>query len=661
MSKLRLAVALIIAVGVVGFLIPTPPVLSFEELKQSQVVSDLRILDRKGFQLDFLRVDYKRRQLAWLRLGEFPEFLRKLLQQEEDQRFFRHSGVDYRALFSAARDAVQGHPRGGSTLSMQLYALLQKRQVPKEKWQRPLWRMRGALALEKSWSKDEILESYLNLAPSRGDLIGFPAAAQFLFGKKMDQISEIEAAALVALLRSPNTSIEKVRERMQRMLTKANKPAVDLADFQFSERKDFFKRHRSLLPVFANELIQQKRAGEVQTSLDSRVQELAYRNLQDSLKELAGRNVQEGAVLVLNTKTSEVLAYVGNPGPTMTEKFEIDGVQARRQYGSTLKPFIYAKAFEKNILTPNSLIDDNAQVISVGQGQVYDPKSYDFVFRGPVRIKEALASSLNVPAVKTMMLVGQNDFVDLLMQLGFSDMQSADYYGPSLALGTLDGTLWDLAHAYQKLSVHADDNLLPSLFSKETKQKVFEVLSSAENRRLTFGTGSILNLPFPAMVKTGTSKDMRDNWCVGFSDHFLVAVWVGNFSGESMWNVSGVSGAAVAWSRIMRQLHQGFQFEARPPDAIDAQEEAVPRPVLSKFKYPVNDMIVAQDPDIPLANQRILVQIQNPQKKYQIYKDGVRLAFATERVWLSPTKGTHLLELRSAEGQQVDQIRFQVR
>ena len=294
--------------------------------------------------------------------------------------------------------------------------------------------------------------------------------------------------------------------------------------------------------------------------------------LQQHILSVQGQNVHDGAALVADNKSGEILAYVGNVGALASARF-VDGTQARRQAGSTLKPFLYGLAFDKRILTPASLLDDAPLDVPAMNG-IYRPENYDKQFHGLVPARTALASSLNIPAVKVLNLVGVECFVQKLGDLGFEKLQAADFYGSSLALGAADVTLWELVNAYRSLAnggvwsplcLTFEEN--PNLTSRQVLSAgsaflVSDILSDRESRSETFHLESPLSTRYWTAVKTGTSKDMRDNWCVGFSDHYTVGVWAGNFSGDPMWNVSGITGAAPAWIEIMNWLHRGL---AEPP------------------------------------------------------------------------------------------------
>ena len=261
-------------------------------------------------------------------------------------------------------------------------------------------------------------------------------------------------------------------------------------------------------------------------TLDSGLQRLALDSLASQLFALNDQNVCDGAVLVLENKTGQVLAYATYSTDNSAAKY-VDGVQAKRQAGSTLKPFLYGLAIDE-VLTAASVLDDAPLDISVAGG-LYQPHNYDSEYRGPVSARVALASSLNVPAVLTLNLVGTELFLNRLRKMGIKDINEAgDYYGPSLALGSADVSLWELTNAYRTLAnggkysdifiyrlISAVNGNPRTVFSPEAVFIVSDILADREARSSTFGLENSLATKFWSAVKTGTSKDMRDNWCVG--------------------------------------------------------------------------------------------------------------------------------------------------
>ncbi|BBP01339.1 penicillin-binding protein 1C [Sulfuriferula nivalis] len=672
---------------------------TFAEVKAGYVPSDATLLDRNDVVIDQLRIDMKIRRLNWTPLQDISPILLTTVIQAEDKRFYEHAGVDWKALASAAVDMLfQDRQRGASTLTMQLVSQLNPALLPKknkrtytQKWDQ----IAAARELEKNWSKPQILEAYFNLVSFRGEFQGIGAAAKGLFNKTPDGLDEAEALLLSSLLRAPNATPGTVAKRACQLAISAGvktsctaiqaKAAISL-DRAFNIAPEI-----ALAPHVARRLL--KDAGQpVRSTLDAATQQFATQSLFEQLAGLAGSHVQEGAVLVVDNKSGEVLAYVSG-GPN-SRNIYVDGVLAPRQAGSTLKPFLYSLALEQRLLTAASLIDDAPVNLSTPNG-LYVPQNYDHEFKGMVSARLALSGSLNVPAVKTLMLVGTDTFIDRLNALGFDGLtEDGDYYGYSLALGSAEVSLWQLVDGYRTLANsgrYSTLSLTPGSSGKAVQVidpaaafVVGDILSDRGARAITFGLDSPLATRYWSAVKTGTSKDMRDNWCVGFSERYTVGVWVGNFNGDAMRDVSGISGAAPVWLEVMNFLNGAAPGRApTAPQGVVAQNvrfnPAVEPPrrewflagtassvinlaptgsVRPRIRYPGAGEILALDPDIPPANQAVFFEMFPVDTSMQWQLDGNVLPADTP--W-HPQSGEHMLVLLDSAGQEVDKVHFVVR
>ncbi len=532
----------------------------FAAVKQSYVPSDLHLLDRNGEILDEIRIDANVRRLSWIDLEQLPVHFSKLLFHAEDKRFERHHGVDWLSLGSAVLH-FPFRKSGASTITMQLVSFLDPK-LKAKKSKSPFQKLRqitDAILIEYSWSKKEILEAYVNLLYFRGELQGVHAATKGIFQKQPQGLSVEESAILVALIQQPNAKVERVKSRACRIGKTSelleNCETLDAQIARIDLNHYTIDRRISLASHVARKLLKNQKQ-DVKSTLDRKLQVASIEAIHRHLDTLGDQNVNDASVLVLDNQSGEVLAYVGNSGSE--ESYYVDGVQSMRQAGSTLKPFLYALAFQQKILTPNSILNDGPLEIPVSGG-TYRPKNYDEKFHGKVKVRTALGSSMNVPAVKTIQLVGVEEFVDVLKQLGFDNLNGSEFYGPSLALGSADVSLWQLTNAYRVLANYGrhslvkfvasnDEHESEEVFTKDVSLLIGNILSDSDNRSLAFGLGNALSGNSWWAVKTGTSKDMRDNWCVGYSDRYTVGVWVGNFTGQPMWNVSGVTGAAPIFS-----------------------------------------------------------------------------------------------------------------
>lgn len=681
----------------------------YREVRNTYVKSDSLLLDRRGMPLHELRTDKEGRRLDWTDLEEISPALRQAVIKTEDKRFYEHGGLDYRAAGGALVQSLwRRRLRGASTITMQLAVFLDRDLQPRKnrnKTWRQKWRqIEEAREIEASWSKKQILEAYLNLVTFRGELQGVAAASRSFFRKSPHGLDRTEAAIMASLIRSPGISADAVLKRSQTIARSLN---WQVSEADIRTRIDaafvgnsFIAPRIALALHVAERMLKGKPIGaSVVCTLDAGLQRFVLDRLAQQLDFLKAQNVCDGAVVVLHNATGQALAYAGFSAECSAARY-VDGVQAKRQAGSTLKPFLYATAVDERILTASSVIDDAPLEIAV-QGGLYRPRSYDAVYRGPVSVRTALASSLNIPAVLALNLVGVEPFLERLRRLGIEDIEeSGDFYGPSLALGTADVTLWELTNAYRALANGGEwrpaaltfgrerSGAGRRIFSREAAFIISDILADREARSETFGLENHLSTKYPASVKTGTSKDMRDNWCVGYSSEFTVGVWIGNYSGASMWNVSGVSGAAPLWREIMNNLHRRTAAQkmwapkglakARVADFTDPVkihdewfvrgtepiEIAGSHPVRPRYNekiiYPPAGTVIAFDPDIPETLQKIFFHARTSvSRRWKI--DGSVLSERGATVGWRPEKGKHELVLLEESGRALDAVFFEVR
>ncbi len=742
-----IALALLMAAGQAASAMP-----SFDEVREDFRSSDTLVLSREGDVLQRQRTNTGVRRGSWVPLADVSPALRSALVLSEDQRFYAHSGVDWRAVSSAAwANLWNTKTRGASTLTMQLAGLLDAdwrvgpggRTVTQK-----IGQALAAQSLERHWRKDQILEAYLNLVPLRGDLVGVDAVARSLFNTAPNGLGTREAAVTVALVRSPNAAPQRVAQRACGVLKQLEHGPVDCAALGLFVTAALQQRalaaSEGVAPHAARQAIQAQQqsavplpaGNSVHTTLRAGLQRFAVKTLQQQLRELRHRHVEDGAIVVLDNSTGDVLAWVGSSG-ALSAASEVDGVLARRQPGSTLKPFLYGQAIAERRLTAASLLDDAPANISTAGG-LYIPQNYDHQFRGWTSVRTALAASLNVPAVRTLVMVSPESFHQQLTSMGLPLQESGDYYGYSLALGSAEVSLLNLTNAYRSLANLGQAGPTRLLLAPATTARgvtrgnpavkeaepppraptamdaraafiVGDILSDPIARAPTFGTDSVLATRFWTAVKTGTSKDMRDNWALGWSQRYTVGVWVGNASGAPMWDVSGTSGAAPIWAAVMGYLHRrepsraptvppglvqqevqfGQQLEAARSEwflqgteqtmfAIEsgassaasesatglnglnsaAPGEAAPQPAKARITAPTSGTILALDPDIPPKQQRLRLTATGAELYWRV--DGKPLARGAEVMW-SPWPGRHKLQLVDARGTLQDEVQVEVR
>ena len=704
----------------------------FDQIKGGYRSSDTLILDRNGEQLHRLRTDTTVRRGQWVALADISPALRAGLVLSEDKRFYEHSGVDWQAVSSAAwANLWNSKTRGASTITMQLAGLLDddlKRGSRGRSLTQKLGQTVSAQLLERSWRKDQILEAYLNLVPFRGELVGIDAMSQTLFGKAPNGLDMREAAVATALVRAPNATAAQVAQRACSALKSLQASGADCEALGlFAEgalqRRDYAasvgvaahvaRRLVSAMPSVSAPMNlgaprAPTRVGTVKTTLRAPLQRFALQSLQQHLRELTDRHVEDGAIVVLDNTSGEVLAWVGSSGEGISNAADVDGVTALRQPGSTLKPFLYAQAIAQKRITAASLLEDSGTQIQT-TGGLYIPQNYDHQFKGWVSARTALGASLNVPAVRTLVMVSPDAFHKQLVRLGLPLRESGDYYGYSLALGSAEVSLLNLTNAYRALANggRASATTL-ALGSKPTWQAaldpraafiVGDILSDPLARARTFGPDSILGTRFWTAVKTGTSKDMRDNWAVGWSQRYTVGVWVGNASGAPMWDVSGTTGAAPIWAAVMNYLHTAqssyapkppagvvqtvVQFAATPSTATSPMPTEAARKEWflqgtqqssfainsgavhatysgdkARISAPTSGTIIALDPDIPPKNQRVTFLANGPNLRWLM--DGKVFANGASAQW-PPWPGRHVVRITDSKGQVLDEVRIEVR
>jgi len=690
----------VLAGALLWFAAPALAAPTLAEIRSAWRPSDAVLLDRHGDPLATLRVDFKVRRGAWIALDQVSPALVVSIVEAEDRRFREHAGVDWQALVAGFGSQIGVGPRrGASTITMQLAALLDPALAPRagsrtlaQKWRQ----IRAARDIEKSWSKNQILEAYLNLVSFRGELQGIDGTSRALLGKSPGGLDASDSLLLAALLPSPNAKPARIAARAcalaVRHAARSDCEALKRVVIAALDRPAQDDAAAVLPPALLDALARSPRR-RVTSTLDARLQAFAEAALRAQLASLRSEEVRDGALVVLDNASGDVLAYVPNAGRAASARF-VDGVRAPRQAGSTLKPLLYALAIDRRLLTAASVLDDSPVSLATPAG-MYIPQNYDPDFKGPVSLRTALGSSLNVPAVRTLLLTGVDAFHAWLQALGYSTLtEAADYYGYALALGAPEVTLLDQANAYRALAnggVWSPLRFQPvaaalagrRVMSAATAFIVADVLADPAARSVTFGLDNPLATRGWAAVKTGTSKDMRDNWAIGFSARYTVAVWVGNFSGQSMRNISGVTGAAPVWREIIDWLSRdspgtapvapalvavpvSFTGDIEPPrrewflPGTESGEMALVSTrasVTPRIAYPGNGAIIALDPDIPAGHQAVFFDARSGAQDLHWVLDGNLGGFVK---W-TPRSGVHALALVAGDGRVFDRVEFSVR
>ena len=559
---------------------------------QALEVRKQQFLDRNGVALS-VTYDNPWNVGDWLALHEIPTILQEAFTASEDRRFYRHHGVDWLARGHALLQniaALRG-VRGASTITEQVVRILHPR--PRTLWSRWLEGIE-AVRLENRFSKTEILEFYLNEVPYARQRRGVLQAARLYFDRDLDTLNTRETLTLAVLIRAPGRfdlqqgkgDLDKPLRRLAKVLVQSKKlsgPSYDelvhsdlsLDHFHLPVDAGHFVQHISR---FESPAAKEKIAGpaRIVTTLDSGVQEKIQEILDQHLRDLKDLDVSNGAVLVVNHQTDEILAWVNGGGLSgEVPGGWIDAITSPRQPGSALKPFLYALALDMG-WTPSTIIEDSPLARPIGNG-MHPFHNYSRKFYGPLRLRETLGNSLNIPAIRTIQFTGMEVFLDRLHGLGFASLrQNASYYGEGLALGNGEVTLFELVQAYTALArvgifrplrFTFDDTgrhgaTMKRIYSSEAASLVADILSDPQARRLEFGTGNILRLPVQTAVKTGTSNDHRDAWAVGFNHRYTVGIWMGNLDRHATDGLTSTTGPGLILRSVFAELNR-FE-EARP-------------------------------------------------------------------------------------------------
>jgi penicillin-binding protein 1C len=574
------------------------------DIAQNQLA--LEFSDRNGLPLGTL-LTRDQEHTAVVPLNQVsPQFINAILAAE-DSSFYHHGALDMKAIIRAINQAIHAKRivSGASTITMQLARMLEPSPRNLSGKLQEIWL---AWRLAAGMNKNEILTAYINRLPMGGNIYGVEAASRTYFSIPANDLNLAQASLLAAIPNNPTyfdplQHWERLKQRQKYVLKRMVQDGYitqQIADKTQTEKVVFQSRQRGIIaaPHFLFWLASQiqippsppYQGGNIaplfkggwgdhliQTTIDRPLQQFVEAQAQQVISTLAANNVHDAAALVIDNHTGEVLAYVGSPDYFNEAKLgRNDGVQALRQPGSTLKPLVYELALEKKLIRPNTILADVPAHYAIPGAKLYSPTDYTQSFLGPVRVRIALANSLNVPAVRVLEKVTVPNFLARLRELGFTHLnQTPEYYGLGLTLGSGEVTLWELAQAYVTMARQGQATPLlttipnsplstPWLLSavevnspnQTTWQLITDILSDRHARATAFGVDSVLNLPFAAAVKTGTSSNFRDTWTVGFTTDYTVATWVGNFNGEPMRQVSGVMGAAPLWNRIMLHLHE---------------------------------------------------------------------------------------------------------
>lgn len=569
------------------------------------------ITDRNGV---LLYKFYDGENRTWVKFNEIPKSMIEATIAIEDKDFYNHKGVSISGVTKAAWYNLKNGDekmRGGSTITQQLIKnvfLSNEKTVT-----RKMKEMMLAFFAESKMSKNEILERYLNQVPFGGEVYGVSEAAQKYYGKKVSEINLAEGSMLAGLIAAPssysptNGSFEYAKMRQKHVLEEMVSMGVVSEKEAQAALNQKIEINNQNLPLtsphfvfYVKDYLREKfgfdnfmiRGLKITTTLDENVQKMVEQMVESEVDKSKKLGFSNGAALVTNPSNGEILSMVGSKNywaKDIDGKFNV--TTAQRQPGSSIKPINYLLAFQKG-KTPFSIIDDSPITYNIAGQKPYAPKNYTGKYMGRVTLRTALGSSLNTPSVKLLAENGVDNMINLAESMGITTWGDRKRYGLSLALGGGEVKMTEMATAYgvfANLGQRVDINpileiknyLGETIYKNEVKKQqiveseyaflINDILSDNEARTPIFGAGSKLRIAGKtAAVKTGTTNNLKDNWCIGWTPSLLVATWVGNNDSSPMsWVASGVSGATPIWNNIMTNLLKDKKDEKwEKPDKI---------------------------------------------------------------------------------------------
>jgi penicillin-binding protein 1C len=678
---LRYSLLLLFFIGVIGLLYTLRDLPSPRRLTSSDNYPvSTQIFDRKGRLLYEIFGDEHR---IPIKIDTLPPYVYQASISIEDKNFYHHFGFDPVGITRAIRNTLEGKRlEGGSTITQQLVknALLTRERSLTRKIKEGVL----SIATEVIYSKKEILEMYLNYISYGGTSVGIEAASQRYFNKPAKDLDLAEAAMLAGLPQSPTryspfgSSPEEAKKRQQEVLRRMREDNYITADQEEAAKKEVLNFAITSKEIqaphfvfYVRDLLYQKygedrveRGGlRVTTTLDLDLQNTAQASVAAEVVKLKSARVGNGAALIIKPNTGEILAMVGSKDYFDTaEDGQVNVPLQPRQPGSSIKPIMYATAFQEKILNPGSYLLDIPTCFLVAGQKPYCPRNYDGSFHGPVSIRTSLGNSLNIPAVKSLSLIGVEKFIDQATKMGITTWKDPSQYGLSLTLGGGEVRMIDLAQAFGvianqgvkvpitpilkiedykgnlieetkiderqedlKYLTEYDDEIekgdLERVMDRAPAYLVAHIMQDNSARVMEFGANSKLVIPNQVVsAKTGTTNDLKDNWTFGFTPDYLVATWVGNNDGTQMNRnlVSGITGAAPIWNDLMSFILKGHEphWEEKPADVTSGT-------------VCVDGMPVQDGQNCPVKNQELFWKRSQPSKAQ----------FAVKDVWIKPETG----------------------
>lgn len=604
---------LFIIVKIIFFIIPYKELDTF--LKKPYSV---KVVDRNNLIIQILPLENGERREY---IDNISFFSKEIFIKSEDKRFYYHFGIDLLALCRSIMVNIKNKKviSGASTISMQLSRMIspQKKNILGK-----LLEIINAIRIETKLNKKEILLLYLNSLPFGFNVRGVESGAKFFFGKSYNNLNPAEVLILSLIPRNPSKYNPLNKQNKGNILKTAKKIKenikLNISDSDINNAIDNAKsyNYEYYAPHFVNyikKFIKTSNKSIIKSSLDLSLNEFAQNRLKEYINKYSNKRLTNGAIIVFDNYTGEILVYIGSKDFfDKNNSGEIDGVQVYNQAGSTLKPFLYALAIEKYNFLPSDILPDIPSFF--GGEEVYIPKNFNNRFNGPTRLRVALGSSLNIPAVYTVVKIGVKNFVSQLIDLDFESIKnSKKEYGSGIAVGNAEVSLFEIARAFSifmrmgekiKLTYLKEDKREfkhgEKIFSDYTYFIITDILSDVKARSVGFGITNLFNLPFQAIFKTGTSNQFNNIWAFGSTTDYTVGVWMGNFSGET---VIGISGSELP-AKLCIEILDILSKKRKP------------------YKLPVPKDIV-QEVICPLSGKKIGANC--PGSVYEYFKKGTKI------------------------------------
>ena len=577
-----------------------------EDLHSRNLYQTSYIYDRSGEHILYKIYNEENRKI--ISHKEIPEFVRIATIVAEDNNFYSHHGIDLTSIIRSAKTNIESKSvqQGGSTITQQLArnAFLDR----KKTWRRKILEIIMAIKIEKHYSKEDILDMYLNEVPYGSNAYGIAIASETFFSKKAQDLTLDEAALLAALPNAPTyyspygNHIDELVSKQQKVLDRIEKlKLIDSEKIQEAKKTITFSKivpfhetidcphfvfyvKEKLEETYGSDLVE-KGGLKIYTTLDYDLQKTGEKIVSEGVRNNQKFNAENAALVSLDPKNGQILTMIGSRD-FFDEKIDgqVNVAIRARQPGSSFKPFAYAKAFEKGYEPETLIIDSPTDFGPDGSGKNYIPRNYDGKFHGLVTMRQALAMSLNVPAVKTLYLAGVNDTIELAHRLGITTLNKKNYYGLSLVLGGGEVSLLDETAGFSVFANDGKKNPVTAIlkienvdgktiFQSESKnevvldpqiaRKINSILSDNQSRAPIFGINNSLHISGKNVAaKTGTSQKFRDAWTIGYTPSIAVGVWAGNNDNRPMHSgANGISIAAPIWRNFMFQVLERYENE----------------------------------------------------------------------------------------------------